>query len=96
MRKYPKLKKLTLPQKEYMIQRFVESNKPNESSKAMNLREAIDLMRSGIADDMPINEVFEKYGNMSEMQAKINAGKTLLIYKKTKGNTRFYAFKNGY
>jgi hypothetical protein len=77
MRKYPKLKKLTLPQKEYMIQRLVES-------KAMKLTEAIDLMRNGIADDMPINEVFEKYGNMSEMQAKINAGKTLLIYKKPK------------
>lgn len=77
MRKYPKLKKLTLPQKEYIIQRLVES-------KAMKLTEAIDLMRTGIADDLYVNEIFEKYGNMSEMQAKINAGKTLLIYKKPK------------
>lgn len=77
MKKYPKLRKITLSQKEYVIQRFVES-------KAMSLSEALDLMKSGLADDMPINEVFEKYGNMSEMRAKINAGKTILIYKKEK------------
>lgn len=77
MKKYPKLRKITLSQKEYVIQRLVESG-------AMSLAEALDVMKSGLADDMPINEVFEKYGGMSEMRAKINAGKTILIYKKEK------------
>lgn len=82
MRKYPKFKKLSITQKEYIIQRFNESG-------AMTIAGCLDLFKKDFIQDLEINKVFEIYGNMSEMQAKINAGKTMLIYKKPKAMPDF-------